>query len=681
MTGAPAFPFSAVVGQERMQLALLLNAVHPGIGGVLIRGTKGVAKSTTVRSLAGLLPEIECVESDPFNRAPGESIPDWDRMVEPADDRGPAADPAVGWVVRRRVPLVELPVGATEDRVLGTIHLETALRTGTRRFEPGLLAAAHRGILYIDEVNLLPDHLVDVLLDVAASGVNRVEREGVSFVHPSRFILIGTMNPEEGDLRPQLLDRFGLAVEVANLTDPALRAEVVRRRIAFEADPVRFAEPWRARDAETARRIVEARRRLPTVRVPDSVLEAVAERCLREGAQGMRADLVIYKAAAALAAYDGRVEATDADVERVAELALLHRRTESAPPPPPPPSPPRSQPQRSEPERSESESPQPPSPPRTSPTSTPTGESPRNESEADGQPEMVFAPGTAEQVRPRFAPRYVDEVLGRVGRRSATVSADRRGRATGWRFPREHVREIAIDATLRAAAPHQQERRNSPSPFWGEGRAEGIRILIEPSDLREKVRRCRLQNLVLFVVDASRSMGAHRRMVQTKAAVMSLLVDAYQNRDRVGMILFRGEGARLALPPTRSIRSAQERLSVLPVGGTSPAAAGLALAARVVDEWAVREPGLKPVIVLLSDGRANVGFAGGNPLSDALAAAAALARRGVRALAIDTEAGPFRLGWMKRIAEALNAEHRALDDFRGRELSAAVRQALFRSAG
>ncbi len=308
MVGESIYPFSALVGQGTMKRALILAAIHPGLGGVLIRGTKGAAKSTAVRALASLLPEIEVHPGDPFHRAPGEDVPGW-----PIPEGTPA--------VKRPVSLVNLPVGATDDRVVGSLNLERALTTGTRQFEPGLLAAAHRGILYIDEVNLLPDHLVDLLLDAAAMGVNHVEREGLAFRHPSRFVLVGTMNPEEGDLRPQLLDRFGLAVDVEPMTDPSSRAEVVRRRLAFESDPDAFRARWAEEDRREGERIEAARRLLPRVEVPDPVLESLCALCAREGAEGLRADLTIHKAASALAAYEGRTEVTPADVSAVAELA------------------------------------------------------------------------------------------------------------------------------------------------------------------------------------------------------------------------------------------------------------------------------------------------------------------------------------------------------------------------
>src|SRR3954452_14972656 len=242
-----------------MRLALVLAAIHPGLGGVLIRGSKGAAKSTAVRALASLLPDIEVVAGDPFRRAPGEEIAGWPL-------------PEGARFERRPVALVNLPVGATDDRVVGSLNIERALTTGRRAFEPGLLAASHRGILYIDEVNLLGDHLVDLLLDAAAMGVNHVEREGLAFRHPARFVLVGTMNPEEGDLRPQLLDRFGLVVEVESMADPRERAEVVRRRLAFEADPEGFLAHWAEADRREGERIAEAQRTLPSVAVPEAIL-------------------------------------------------------------------------------------------------------------------------------------------------------------------------------------------------------------------------------------------------------------------------------------------------------------------------------------------------------------------------------------------------------------------------
>ncbi|MGB9919615.1 MAG: ATP-binding protein [Moorellales bacterium] len=313
------FPFTALVGQEDMKLALLLNAVYPKIGGVLIRGEKGTAKSTAVRALARLLPEIRVVADCPFRcdpDDPGALCADCRRRLEEGEELPVAV---------RRMRVVELPVSATEDRVVGTLDLEQAIKKGERRFEPGVLAEANRGLLYVDEVNLLDDHVVDVLLDAAAMGVNTVEREGISFSHPASFILVGTMNPEEGELRPQLLDRFGLCVSVTGVDDPALRAEIVRRRLAFEEDPAGFAAAWDGEEEKLRRQIAAARALLPQVQMPEEMLLLIARTALVLGVDGHRADLVMVKAAKAHAALAGRTLVTEADVEATAGFALAHR--------------------------------------------------------------------------------------------------------------------------------------------------------------------------------------------------------------------------------------------------------------------------------------------------------------------------------------------------------------------
>lgn len=363
----PVYPFSAVVGQAALKRALLLNAVDPSIGGALIRGEKGTAKTTVVRALPSLLPPIRVVDGCPFACGrhdppaacpqcalqmvePGGRVPNAsDRMIgytavgPPGDGQAPerlegtaglgeqavltaATDSWGRRLVERPVPLVELPIGASEERVTGSFDLEAAIQRGERRFQPGLLAAAHRGILYVDEVNLLPDHLVDVILDAAATGVHRVEREGISIAHSARFMLVGTMNPEEGELRPQLIDRFGLAVDVATPRDPADRATIVRRRAAFDADPARFTAHWRSEDHRLRTTIRQARARLPRVRLSDDLLDLVVRICIAYEVDGLRADVTIFKAAAVLAALDGRQKVTAGDVRAGAELALPHRR-------------------------------------------------------------------------------------------------------------------------------------------------------------------------------------------------------------------------------------------------------------------------------------------------------------------------------------------------------------------
>lgn len=313
------YPFVAIVGQEALKQSLILNVINPGLSGVLIRGEKGTAKSTAVRALAELLPEIDVVDGDPFQSDPHDP-----RAMAPEVHARYLAGETLP-VHRRKVRVVELPISATEDRVIGAIDLETALKEGRKVIEPGLLAGAHRGILYMDEVNLLDDHIVDVLLDSAAMGVNTIEREGISLSHPARFTLIGTMNPEEGELRPQLLDRFGLCVHIEGLTDPAQRVEVVKRRVAFEDDPAAFTERWADETEQTRQAIAAAIAAYPQVTAPDPILYAIAERSLKLGVDGHRSDIIMLKAAKALAAWAGRDEVREADVEGAAALALAHR--------------------------------------------------------------------------------------------------------------------------------------------------------------------------------------------------------------------------------------------------------------------------------------------------------------------------------------------------------------------
>ncbi|HMK35671.1 MAG TPA: ATP-binding protein [Desulfomonilaceae bacterium] len=324
----PLYPFAAIVGQDKLKLALILNIVDPTIGGVLIRGEKGTAKSTAVRGLADILPMIEVVENCPFQ------LPARDTHVVCANcmdqfclNGNPAIQPASK---ASKISVVELPLGATEDRLVGTLNLEHALKTGEKRFEPGILGQAHRNILYVDEVNLLDDHLVDVLLDSAAMGMNTVEREGVSFAHPARFTLVGTMNPEEGELRPQLLDRFGLCVNIEGIRDARSRVEIMERRLGFDRDPWRFAEEWSNESAALSRSIQKAQMLCPDVATEKAILQRIAHACLKLGVDGHRADIATLKTTKALAAYEGRINITPEDVAAAAELALPHRMRRAA---------------------------------------------------------------------------------------------------------------------------------------------------------------------------------------------------------------------------------------------------------------------------------------------------------------------------------------------------------------
>ncbi|MEO1151703.1 MAG: magnesium chelatase ATPase subunit I [Pseudomonadota bacterium] len=313
-----SFPFSAIVGQQDLRTALHLAAIDQKIGGVLAFGDRGTGKSTAIRALAALLPEIEIIADCDFNRDPAEHDTQYTNCC-PLEGKGPHK------TVSRRAPVVDLPLGASEDRIIGALDLEQALVHGQKRFEPGLLARAHRGFLYIDEVNLLDDHLVDVLLDVAASGENVVEREGLSVRHPARFVLVGSGNPEEGELRPQLLDRFGLSVDVRTPTDVQERVEVVKRRDAYEQDPAAFAKKWKRKDTALRRKIEQARALVPAVQTPDDVLAQAARLCIATGADGLRGELTLLRTARAMAAFEARDMVTDDDIRAVAPMALRHR--------------------------------------------------------------------------------------------------------------------------------------------------------------------------------------------------------------------------------------------------------------------------------------------------------------------------------------------------------------------
>lgn len=682
------YPFTAVVGSDDMTLALLLTTVSPEIGGVLVRGEKGTAKSTAVRALAAVLPPIDVVAGDRFSSDPTDPTP-----LSP--DAPFASDAGVE---TRPVRLVELPVGATEDRLLGSLHLEKALSAGVAEYEPGLLARAHRGILYVDEVNLLHDHLVDLLLDAAAMGRATVERDGVSVVHAARFVLVGTMNPEEGELRPQLLDRFGLTVEVAAPREPALRTEVVRRRLAFDHDPAAFAERYDASEAALRERIAAAQALVTEVALGDGALAKIAEVCAAFDVDGLRADIVTARTAIAHAAWHGRRHVLREDIRAAALLALPHRRRRNpfdAPgideelldrilgdddPDPEPEQPHQPDQPGSEDGPSEGGPDSPgdaPPPPSTDGGPTdggPTSETPQDTDAPAEGPESAQStdpatnPGSAEVTtvgagapyRPRLL-RVAGTGEGEAGRRSRAITSN--GRRIGS-TPGTGAGGIDLPGTVRAAAPHQH----------GRGRRGGA-LVLRPSDLRGAVREGRESNLVLFCVDASGSMAARKRMQQVKTAILSLLMDAYQRRDKVGLVTFRGLEAELVLPPTGSVEAAARRLEDLPAGGRTPLAEGLLVAADVLRRERIRDPRRRPLLVLVTDGRAT---AGTDPVARSRQVAAWLASQGVETVVVDCEAGPFRLGLAARIAVELRATHLPVDEVSAEALAGVARAATER---
>jgi magnesium chelatase subunit D len=628
---------------DELRLALVLSAISPSIGGVLVRGEKGTAKSTMVRALAGLLPEVEVVHGCRFSCDP--AAPD------PTCPDGPHDDAARE---RRPARLVELPVGAAEDRVVGSLDLERALTEGITDYQPGLLAAAHRGLLYVDEVNLLHDHLVDTLLDAAAMGRATVEREGVSVSHAARFVLIGTMNPEEGELRPQLLDRFGLTVEVASSRDPDQRAEVVRRRLAYDADPDAFAACFTASDAKLAGEIQAAQGLLPSVMLADDALRRIAEVCASFEVDGMRADIVTARAAVAHAAWCGRDSVSTEDIRVAARLALPHRRRRN------PFDAPGLDQQRLEEALGDTEPPDGPDGPDGpddsggpdgpdgpgGPDDGGSGSSPSGDGaqpdQGPGRRQDTQTSGKSYRTRV-FTVHGVGE--GERGRRSR--AENEAGRTVGVKPAGARGGSPHLVATVKAAAPHQRAR----------GR-RGAGLVLRPGDVRFARREGKEGNLVLFCVDASGSMGARARMREVKAAVASLLLDAYQRRDKVGLVTFRAAGAELALPPTISVEAAAARLETLPTGGRTPLAEGLLEAARVLRVEAVRDPRRRPLLVVVTDGRAT---SGPDAVRRSQAAAELLAGTGVASVVMDCESGRMRLGLAGELALRLGAEHVPLD--------------------
>jgi magnesium chelatase subunit D len=678
-TKRPVYPFSALVGQVRLKQALILNAINPRVGGVLIRGEKGTAKSTAVRALARLLPPIEVVADDPFNSHPATPslMSDDCRRRFEAGERLP--------VVQRPTPLIELPVSASEDRVVGALDLEHALTEGQRRFEPGLLAQANRGILYVDEVNLLDDHLVDLLLDAAAMGVNTVEREGISVSHPSRFLLVGTMNPEEGELRPQLLDRFGLVVEITGLSGVGDRVAVMERRLAYEADPEAFVAQWREQDQATAQQIVGARELLPSVRISTRDMAAIANLVLELGVDGHRADLAILETARTHAALNGRTQIAAQDIRVAAELALPHRM--------------RRQPfvevkvdeqrigeilERHESDEGGNDSGEsekkkadlePELSSETQPaegaSAAPTASSAGNDQQTGAQPPSQDKQLLADDI---FRVRKIESQADRqqrraAGKRSRTRTKRKQGRYISSRPAGQQVEDLALDATIRAAAPFQAERKRQNPHLH---RAVQLRRV----DFRRKVRVRRTRNAVCFVVDASWSMAAEERMRATKAAVLSLLRDAYQRRDQVGLVSFQRDYARVLLPLTSSVELAQKRLQTMPTGGKTPLSRGLLLGYEVLERARRQDPEVLPLMVLLTDAQANVSMTNMPPQQESYRIAEFIAERQMRAVVIDTEHVAFERGLARQLAQYLKGSYYRLDDLGTDALAATVRAEL-----
>jgi len=668
------FPFSAIIGQSELKLCLILNAINPKIGGVVIRGEKGTAKSTAVRALTELLPEVK---TEPLVELHGQK----------------------SLIFEKHHPsVVTLPLNATEDRVVGGIDFNQTIKTGVRVFQPGLLAKAHLGILYIDEVNLLDDHIVDIVLDSASSGENRVEREGMSFHHPAEFILVGTMNPEEGELRPQLLDRFGLCVEVSSEQDPEQRVELILRREAYDLNPNAFLDSYKQDNLRLAKKIDNAKKLFAEVVIPPHLRSFISELCRENNVAGHRADLVIEQAAKALAAYNTRNEVTVEDIKTVSFYALSHRRRDPVPPPPPPPDEPQQEPEPEEKEQPEQDQNQDQSqqePPEEQPEQS-EGEAqqePPTQDNASEQPEPETQPEPKEENEPeenapeRNPQQVLDELfdIGATfkvkkietpkdrnkrrgsGRRSRSKVSQKQGRYIRSTSKRSND-DIALDATLRAAAPYQRHRENP----------NGMAVALRESDVHEKIREKRVGNLLLFLVDASGSMGARGRMMASKGAVMSLLLDAYQKRDKVAMVSFRKQEATINLPITSSVELAGKLLKDLPVGGRTPFSIGLAKGYEICKNYLLKEPSGRPIMLIISDGKANHAMGNEKPLNEVYHVAKKIAEESrIRYIVVDTEeSGLVTFGLAQKISTMLGAEYFKIDDLKSDQLLSIVKDSI-----